>query len=217
MLKVYGLSLSNHSSMIKFALKEKKIDYEWIETLPYSMSNDKSILEKSAIGALPIIEYQGEYISETLAIFSFLDKAFPNIKLFSEDPLEFAKTIEIINICQFYIELQARNFYPFIFFGGKKPEGNIDMIKDKIHMGLKSLEKKSTLNPYMINNFSYADIYSSFAIFTTIPVCKQIYDWDILQDFIKLSDSLDIINSRDTAKAVYNDVAEAMNKLNNNT
>ena len=215
MLKVHGLSLSNHSSMIKFALKEKKIDFEWIETLPYSMSNDKSILEKSAIGALPIIEYQGEYISETLAIFSFLDKSFPNIRLFSEDPLEFAKTIEIINICQFYIELQARNFYPFIFFGGKKPEGNIDMIKDKIRMGLKSLEKKATLTPYMINNFSYADIYASFSIFTTIPVCKQIYDWDILQDFSKLSDSLNTINSRDTAKAVYDDVAEAMSKLNN--
>ena len=96
MIKVYGLSLSNHSSMIKFALKEKNIDYEWIETLPYSMSKDTSILEKSAIGALPIIEYKGEYISETLAIFSFLEKTFPDVKLFSEDPLEFAKTIEII-------------------------------------------------------------------------------------------------------------------------
>ena len=66
MIKVHGLSLSNHSSMIKFALKEKNIDYEWIETLPYSMSKDTSILEKSAIGALPIIEYKGEFISETL-------------------------------------------------------------------------------------------------------------------------------------------------------
>ena len=66
----------------------------------------------------------------------------------------------------------------------------------------------------MINNFSYADIYFSFSIFTTIPVCKQIYDWDILQDFKKLSNSLNIINSRDTAKAVYDDVTEAMNKLN---
>ena len=215
MIKVHGLSLSNHSSMIKFALKEKKIDFEWVETLPYSMSKDESILEKSAIGAVPIIEYQGEYISETLAIFSFLEKTFPDIKLFSEDPLEFAKTIEIINICQFYIELQARNFYPFIFFGGKKPEGNIDVIKDKIDMGLKSLERKATLNPYMINNFSYADIYASFSIFTTIPVCKQIYDWDILQDFKKVNDSLNVINSRDIAKSVYDEVSKAMENLNN--
>ena len=217
MIKVHGLSLSNHSSMIKFALKEKKIDFEWVETLPYSMSKDESILEKSAIGAVPIIEYQGEYISETLAIFSFLEKTFPDIKLFSEDPLEFAKTIEIINICQFYIELQARNFYPFIFFGGKKPEGNLDAIKDKIHMGLKSLEKKASLNPYMISSFSYADIYASFSISTTIPVCKQIYDWDISQDFKKINDCLNIINSRDVAKNVYDDVSKAMEKLNNNT
>ena len=214
MIKVHGLSLSNHSQMIKFALKEKKINYEWIETLPYSMSKDETILEKSAIGALPIIEYQGEYISETLAIFSFLENTFPDVKLFSEDPLNLAKTIEIINICQFYIELQARNFYPFVFFGGKKPEGNLDPIKDKIYMGLKSLEKKASLNPYMLNNFSYADIYASLSIFTTIPVCKQIYDWDILQDFTKINDSLNTINSRDIAKNVYNDMSIAMDKLN---
>ena len=98
MVKVHGLSLSNHSAMVKFALKEKKIDFEWIETLPYSMSKDETILEKSAIGALPIVEYEGEFISETLAIFAFLDQKFPDTKLFSTDPLENAKTVEIINI-----------------------------------------------------------------------------------------------------------------------
>ena len=95
-------------------------------------------------------------------------------------------------------------------------KGNIDIIKDKIDMGLKSLEIKASLDPYMINNFSYADIYASFSIFTTIPVCKQIYDWDILENFKKVANSLNIINSRDIAKSVYDDVAKAMEQLNNN-
>ena len=83
-------------------------------------------------------------------------------------------------------------------------------------MGLKSLEKKASLNPYMISSFSYADIYASFSISTTIPVCKQIYDWDISQEFKKINDCLNIINSRDVAKNVYDDVSKAMEKLNNN-
>ena len=68
----------------------------------------------------------------------------------------------------------------------------------------------------MINSFSYADIYASFSIFTTIPVCKEIYDWDILENFKKVANSLNIINSRDIAKSVYDDVAKAMEQLNNN-
>lgn len=212
MIKVHGLSLSNHSAMVKFALKEKKIDFEWIETLPYSMSKDETILEKSAIGALPIVEYEGEFISETLAIFAFLDQKFPDTKLFSTDPLENAKTVEIINICQFYIELQARNYYPFVFFGAEKKEASKE-IKNKIHMGFKALERKASLSPFMMNKFSYADIYASLSIFTTIPVCKQVYDWDILEDFKKISESLNIINTREIAKSVYDDIAKAMEKM----
>ncbi len=213
MIKVHGLSLSNHSAMIKFALKEKKIDYEWIETLPYTMSKDESILTKSAIGAVPIIEYQGEFISETLAIFTFLEKKFPDNKLFSEDPFEYSKAIEIINICQFYIELQARNFYPFVFFGAEKKEDNLDSIKNKIRMGLKSLEIKASLNPFMRNDFSYADIYVSLAISTTVPVCNQIYNWDILKDFSKIGESLNEINKREAAESVYEDIAKAMENM----
>ena len=46
MIKIYGLKVSNFSSMVRFSLMEKNIDFEWIETYPYSMSGDKSILEK---------------------------------------------------------------------------------------------------------------------------------------------------------------------------
>ena len=37
---------------------------------------DKTILDKSTNGAVPILEYDGQFISETLAIMSFLEKNF---------------------------------------------------------------------------------------------------------------------------------------------
>ncbi len=213
MIKIYGLSVSNHSAMVKFALIEKKIEYEWIETLPYSMSKDESILEKSTLGAVPILEHEGVFISETMAILGFLERKFPDIKLASLDPLEYAKSLEIMKICQLYIELQARNFYPFVFFGGEKKEDNKLQIKEMINMGLKSIEKKAVLNPYMVNNFSYADIFVSLALWPTIEVCKQIYDWNILEDFKKINNSLMLINSRDAGKKVYDDIAKAMDAM----
>ena len=51
---------------------------------------------------------------------TFLENKFPDIKLISSDPLENAKTIEIIKILENYIETPARNFYPFVYFGGEK-------------------------------------------------------------------------------------------------
>ena len=120
MIKIYGLKISNFSSMVRFALMEKNIEFEWIETFPFSMSGDKTILDKSTNGAVPILEYDGQFISETLAIMSFLEKKFPEIKLISDDPLEHAKTIEIIKILEIYIETSARNFYPFVYFGAEK-------------------------------------------------------------------------------------------------
>ncbi len=214
MLKVHALTVSNYSSMLKFALLEKKIDYEWIETPPFSISKDESIFDKTTLGAVPFIEYEGNYISEIFAIFEFLEKKYPEVKLMSSDPLESARTIEIMNICQLYIELQARNFYPHVFFGGEKKEDNIESIKETINMGLKSLEKKATLNQYMVNNFSYADIFASLAIWPSIPVCKQIYDWDILDDYSKIQQSLKIIDSREAGKKTYDDITKGMEAMN---
>ena len=61
---------------------------------------------------------------------TFLEKKFPDIKLISDDPLEYTKTIEIIKILENYIENSARNFYPFVYFGGEKKK--IILIKLRI-------------------------------------------------------------------------------------
>jgi len=216
MIKIYGLKVSNFSSMVRFSLMEKNIDFEWIETYPYSMSGDKSILEKSTNGAVPVLEHDGQFISETLAIMTFLENKFPKIKLISNDPLENAKTIEIIKILENYVETPARNFYPFVYFGGEKKEDNLNHIKDTIYRGLNIIEKKASLNPFMVNNFSYADIFASMSLIPANEVCKKIYDCDIFDDFKKLGDSIENINSRVAAKIIYSDIEKGMEEIQKN-
>ena len=213
MIKIYGLKVSNFSSMVRFALIEKNIEFEWIETFPFSMSGDKNILDKSTNGAVPILEYNGQFISETLAIMSFLEKKFPDIKLISDDPLEHAKTIEIIKILEIYIETSARNFYPFVYFGGKKKEDNLDQIKETIDRGLSILEKKASLSPFMVSKFSYADIFASMSLFPAKDVCEKIYNWNIFDDYKKLEESVENINSREHAKTIYSDIEKGMEQI----
>ena len=217
MIKIYGLKVSNFSSMVRFALMEKKIDFEWIETFPFSMSGDKSILDKSTNGAVPVLEYEGQFISETLAIMAFLESKFPDIKLISSDPLENAKTIEIIKILENYIETPARNFYPFVYFGGEKKEDNLDQIKETIYRGLNIIEKKASLTPFMANNFSYADIFASMTLFPADAVCKKVYNCNIFDDFKKLGESIEKINSREAAKIIYSDIEKGMEEIKKNS
>ena len=213
MIKIYGLKVSNFSSMVRFALMEKNIEFEWIETFPFSMSGDKTMLDKSTNGAVPILEYDGQFISETLAIMSFLEKKFPDIKLISDDPLEHAKTIEIIKILEIYIETSARYFYPFVYFGGEKKEDNLDQIKETIDRGLSILEKKASLSPFMVSKFSYADIFASMSLFPAQAVCEKIYSWNIFDDYKKLGKSIESINSRDAAKTIYSDIEKGMEQI----
>ena len=213
MIKIYGLKFSNHSAMIRFALMEKNIEHEWIETFPFSMSGDKTILDRSAQGAVPILEYDGKFYSETLAIMSFIEKKFPDISLISGDPSVYARTIEIIKIFELYVEYQARNFYPSVFFGAEQNLDNSEEIKVKISRGLNIIEKKADFNPYILGEFSYADIYASLVLSTTYEVCQKIYNWDIFQDFKKLAEVIKVINSRETAKIIYDDIAKGMEAL----
>ena len=213
MIKIYGLKFSNHSAMIRFALMEKNIEHEWVETLPFSMSGDKTILDRSAQGAVPILECDGKFYSETQAIMSFLEKKFPDKSLISNDPSYYARTVEIIKIFELYVEYQARIFYPSVFFGVEQKTDNSEEIKVKISRGLSIIEKKAEFNPYIFGDFSYADIYASLVISTADQVCKKIFNWDILQEFKKLGEVINVINAREVAKIIYDDIAKGMEEL----
>ena len=65
----------------------------------------------------------------------------------------------------------------------------------------------------MLGNFSYADIYASLVLSTTYEVCQKIYNWDIFQDFKNLAEVFKLINSRETAKIIYDDIAKGMEAL----
>ena len=144
---------------------------------------------------------------------SFIEKIFPDISLISSDPSECARTIEIIEILELYVEYQARHFYPSVFFGAKQNLDNSEDIKVKISRGLNIIEKKAVFGPYMLGEFSYADIYASLVLSTTYEVCQKIYNWDIFQDFKKLAEVIKVINSRETAKIIYDDIAKGMEAL----
>ena len=74
MIKLYGLRMSNYTSMVKALLIEKGAAYEEVKHPP---SQEEDFLEKSPMGKMPAIEVDGTFISESLAIAQYLEQAYP--------------------------------------------------------------------------------------------------------------------------------------------
>ena len=65
----------------------------------------------------------------------------------------------------------------------------------------------------MVSNFSYADIFASMLLSPAKAVCEKVYSWNIFNDFKKLGESVESINSREVAKTIYNDIEKGMEQI----
>ena len=57
MYKLYGFRVSNYYNMVKLPLLEKGIDFEEVDTMP---SADEDFLQKSPMGKVPCLEFDGK-------------------------------------------------------------------------------------------------------------------------------------------------------------
>ena len=65
MIKLYGFTVSNYFNMVKMALLEKGIEFDFVDTMP---SQENDYLAKSPMGKVPCIETEHGFLSETSVI-----------------------------------------------------------------------------------------------------------------------------------------------------
>ena len=93
---------------------EKGLEFEEVRNLP---SQEEDFLQKSPMGKMPAIEIDGMYLSETLAILSYVEKLQPEPALLPADPMAAAKVMELVCHLKLDVELVARRCLPAAFFG----------------------------------------------------------------------------------------------------
>ena len=111
MIKLYGLRMSNYYSLAKALMIEKGIEYEEVKAPP---SQEEDYLERSPMGKMPSIEVNGRFLSESIAIFQYLEQLVPG--LLPEDPFEAAKAMELVCHMKLDVELVARRCLPELLF-----------------------------------------------------------------------------------------------------
>ena len=199
MIKLHGFPVSNYYNMVKFALLEKGIDFEEVEAMP---SQEAEFKAKSPMGKVPCIETDEGFLSETSAIFDYLDGIQPSPRLIPSDPMAGARVREMMKVIELYIELQSRRHFPEVFFGEGRNASAEAEAKPVIENGLAAIKQLASFGPFICGEFSGADIMAAYTFCYAAPACQAVYGWDIMSEVPGLSAALDATNSREAGATV---------------
>ncbi len=185
MIKLYGLRMSNYTSMAKALLIEKGAAYEEVKHPP---SQKEDFLEKSPMGKMPAIEVDGTFISESLAIAQYLEQAYPDKPLMPSDPVAAAKVMELICHMKLDVELVARRCLPEAFFGQTVSDETKESTKADLEKGMKAVGRLFQGTPYACGEeLTLADFYTFYTFGLANGISQKLFGMDLLADYPQIA------------------------------
>ncbi len=102
-VELHGYQYSVYSWIARLALKEKGVDYRWIEIDPFAADAPESYLLLHPFKRVPALVHDGFQIYETGAITRYVDEAFPGPSLQLTDPRHRARCSQFISVVDSYV------------------------------------------------------------------------------------------------------------------
>jgi glutathione S-transferase len=100
MRTLFHYPLCAYSRIVRFALSEKKLDFETVHENPWNPSS--KLLDYNLFGTLPVlVDISGTSLSGCNAIVEYLEDVYTDINLIGVDPLERAETRRIVDWFEF--------------------------------------------------------------------------------------------------------------------
>ncbi len=181
MIKLYGLRMSNYYSLTKAVLIEKGVDFEEVKKPP---SQKEDFLMLSPMGKMPAIEAGGVYLSESIAISTYLEKLQPKPALLPTDAMQAAKVMELVCHLKLDVELVARRLLPEVLFKQPVSEETKTAVKADLAKGLKAVDRLFVGAPYAAGeHITLADFYTFYCLGMASNMVKAIYGEDPLADY----------------------------------
>ncbi|MCR9278461.1 MAG: glutathione S-transferase family protein [Pseudomonadaceae bacterium] len=200
MIALHGFSRSNYYRLARAVLIEKGIDFDIVKAVP---SSEPELLAHSPMGRVPFLTVGDVSISETWAIIDYAEQIQPEPALLPTEPLERAKTIELIRHLELNIELVARRCLAAAFFGGNASDELVESTRADLKRGMKAV---STLlaptGPFLRGKtFSTADLYAHYTFILAPGICEKVMQFDLLADYPILRERLAAIAERPSIAA----------------
>jgi len=205
MIKLYGFTMSNYFNMVKMALLEKEIEYEFVDI---QGSQDESFLKMSPMGKVPCIETEHGFLSETNVILEYLEDLGTGPSLLPADPYQRAKVRELMKEIELYLELPARTCFPEAFFGGSVSDEVKEAARANLIKGVAALKRNAEFSPYVAGeSFTLADVIFQYSTGLAGAAAKRVLGMDLFADLPEVKTLSKTIAERDSAKQVAADQA----------
>jgi glutathione S-transferase len=180
MIKLYGLRMSNYYSLTKALLIEKGLDFEEVKAPPVQEEDN---LARSPMGKMPSIEVDGGYLSESLAIFAYLERLQPEPALLPADPFAAGKVVELACHIKLDIELVARRCLPELLFKKPVSEETKKEVRRDLERGMKAIDRLLVCDPYIAGaSFTIADLYAYYSFGLAGNLAEKVAGVDLLAD-----------------------------------
>jgi glutathione S-transferase len=205
MIKLYGLRMSNYYSLTKALLIEKGLEFEEVNVPP---AQDEDTLQRSPMGKMPSIEVDGRFMSESLAIFNYVERLQPEPALLPSDPFAAGKVMELVCHLKLDIELVARRCLPELLFGKPVSDETKEQVKADLVKGMKAVTRLYVCGPYAAGSeFTLADLYTNYTFGLAGMLAKKIVGVDLLADQPQITELIARLADRPSIAQVTADMS----------
>lgn len=199
-IKLYGLRMSNYYSLTKALLIEKGLDFEEIKAPP---ARDEDYLARSPMGKMPSIEVDGRFLSESFAIFQYLERIQPEPALLPADPFAAGKAMELACHIKLDIELVARRCLPELLFNKPVSDETKREVKRGLDMGQAAVSRLAECDPFIAGEeFTIADLYAFYTYGLAGTIAEKVVGVDLLADAPGIADLLKRLAERSSIARV---------------
>jgi glutathione S-transferase len=206
MIKLHGIALSNYTNVVRTALVEKGIPYEFVVAMP---SQEDDYLAKSPMGKVPCLETDEGFLAETHPILDYLEEIHPVPTLLPSTPFARAKVRELVQSLELYIELAARKGLGLLF-GRDVPDHVKESMKRELPKGLAAVGRLVKFSPWIAGDqFTYADLFGYYTFALGNLLAKGNADIDLLAGLPGAAEWFARVGARDSVKAADADMAKA--------
>jgi len=200
LIKLHGFSVSNYCNVVRLALLEKGVEFEFVTT---ASSQEADFLTKSPMGKIPLLETDEGFLSETSVILDYIEDTQAGPAFYPQDPFERARVKQLIKILELYIELPARSCYPEAFFGGTVSDEVKAKARETLLKGARAVQQLASFSPYLAgSSMSYADFMFMYTMDLASVVAEKLLDLDLWAVMPQGLELLQKLNSGEHARVV---------------
>lgn len=202
-LRLLGYPVSNYVNIVRAALVEKQLPFEFVIT---RASQDAAFRRMSPLGKIPVLDTGEGGLSETVAILDYLDDEYPDVPLRHPDAFSRARSRQIINIVQLYVEAQVRQLFPGVFMGGRNAAATAASVRVMLDRATSALSQLLSPLPFLFGERpGQVDLFLFYNLDIAERVSRFVYQRSIIDEIGGLDEWLAVMHGRPSTQLVLAD------------